>query len=274
MNGVQNNDRQRLDELLVDRALEGLEPDAMAELDQLLTASPDADADEFDRLAAALAVSEIPIEPMPMSVRQNLKTSSAEHLGVALDAPDSFVERSATLVDVRRPERSSSGLAWTLAAAAAILAVVSWWPAMFGGGGGSDVVEVTAAERCDAFLDAKPSDLVQWDWAINPEGRFAGQEIGGDVVWSSDEQNGFMRFEGLPELDPTKEQYQLWILDGEQAQPIDGGVFDQDQTVAINEKLRVAALNGFAVTVEKAGGVVVSEQGERLVLLALPPKAG
>ena len=86
-----------------------------------------------------------------------------------------------------------------------------------------------------------------------------------------------MRFVGLAPNDPTVEQYQLWIFDRAQpeATPIDGGVFDvvaDEAVVAIDAKLPVVEPYLFAVTVERPGGVVVSDRS-RLTALASPPEA-
>ena len=103
---------------------------------------------------------------------------------------------------------------------------------------------------------------------------WAAQELAkgasGDVVWSQALQLGVMRFEGLAPNDPKQSQYQLWIFDETQEHPIDGGVFDvagADVLVPIDAKLRVQKPKLFAITVEKPGGVVVSDQ-KRIALVA------
>ena len=82
-----------------------------------------------------------------------------------------------------------------------------------------------------------------------------------------------MRFKGLPVNDKTKESYQLWIFDETQDEktPIDGGIFDVNSNgeliVPVTAKLNVRKPKLFAVTVEKAGGVVVSKR-EKIPVLA------
>ncbi len=82
-----------------------------------------------------------------------------------------------------------------------------------------------------------------------------------------------MRFAGLAPNDRSKTQYQLWIFDKarDARYPVDGGVFDVppggDVVVPIEAKLHVGAPVLFAVTVEKPGGVVVSER-KRIVVTA------
>lgn len=81
-----------------------------------------------------------------------------------------------------------------------------------------------------------------------------------------------MTFSGLPVNNPSEEQYQLWIFDAKQDDryPIDGGVFDVTSptvVVPIDAKIRVSDPSMFAITIEKPGGVVVSDRS-RLPLLA------
>ena len=74
--------------------------------------------------------------------------------------------------------------------------------------------------------------------------------------------------------DPEQRQYQLWIFDRTRKveQPVDGGVFDipagsSEVIIPIDAKVRVHDAFAFAVTVEKPGGVVVSER-EHIVVMA------
>ena len=99
----------------------------------------------------------------------------------------------------------------------------------------------------------------------------------GDVVWSLESQEGYLSFQGLPVNDPNVEQYQLWIIDpSRDKHPIDGGVFDivsnGTSIIPIDAKLAVVNPQAFAITVEKPGGVVVSEQ-KRLPLIAALPQS-
>ncbi len=96
----------------------------------------------------------------------------------------------------------------------------------------------------------------------------------GDVVWSARTQRGVMRIVGLAPNDRAKWQYQLWIFDKQRDQrfPVDGGVFDipsgsREVFVPIDARVPVDNATLFAVTIEPAGGVVVSAR-ERVVLTA------
>jgi anti-sigma-K factor RskA len=78
-----------------------------------------------------------------------------------------------------------------------------------------------------------------------------------------------MTLANLPPNDRDKRQYQLWIVDRGRmhAEPVDGGVFDVDDTgatiIAIRPALAIRDATLFAVTDEPPGGVVVSEKGKR-----------
>jgi anti-sigma-K factor RskA len=76
----------------------------------------------------------------------------------------------------------------------------------------------------------------------------------------------------MPVNDPSKNQYQIWIIDPiKYKQPVDGGVFNitdagRDIIIPINPKLPISNAKGFAITIEQPGGVVVSSQ--ELILTA------
>lgn len=156
--------------------------------------------------------------------------------------------------------------AWFLVFSFALLTGFAWWSPFQRPTG-----PAVSRERLLAEADALRVDFAQQD-------RSAGDDVGGDVVWSPDRQAGFLRLEGLPANDPSKQQYQLWIIDAERdpAQPVDGGVFDVpaeqsgEVVVPIDAKLPVGQAVAFAVTIEPPGGVVVSSR-ERLPLLAVVP---
>lgn len=161
------------------------------------------------------------------------------------------------------PHRRREQFAWLAAAAALLLAVGVW---MNKQPGVSEFDSTTA--RTD--LIARSRDVVQIPWA---QGKTPfSTQVTGDVVWSTESQEGYMRFVSMPPNDPRQEQYQLWIIDPDRDdEPIDGGVFDISSSgeviIPIDAKLRVLNPVAFAITIEKPGGVVVSTQ-ERLPLIA------
>lgn len=119
-------------------------------------------------------------------------------------------------------------------------------------------------------LVAEASDLFQMNWTATEDGYASG--AGGDVVWSDSRNEGYMRISGLHVNDPSVDQYQLWVFDKTRDErfPVDGGVFDVtggEVVIPIDPKIAVDEAFLFAITVEKPGGVVVSDR-ERIVLLA------
>ena len=82
-----------------------------------------------------------------------------------------------------------------------------------------------------------------------------------------------MSLANLPVNDPSKNQYQLWIVDLERDElPVDGGVFDIKErssttVIPIRNALQVSKPTVFVITLEQPGGVVKSKQ-EVVVALA------
>ncbi len=83
------------------------------------------------------------------------------------------------------------------------------------------------------------------------------------AVWNPAKQEGVLKVEKLPVLLPNQD-YQLWVVDPQYTNPVDGGVFTVDpQTGAarltFKAKQNVTAINAFAVTLERKGGVPKAE---------------
>lgn len=68
--------RDRFSDLLVARAVEGLDAAGQAELNALSTSFPDVDRDAFDRVAASLALSGLRVEPMPAVLRARIEADA------------------------------------------------------------------------------------------------------------------------------------------------------------------------------------------------------
>ncbi|MDY3557187.1 anti-sigma factor [Gemmata sp. JC717] len=234
----------RLDELLALEATQGLAPADAAELDALLAQFPDEDPDGLELAAAAIHLSLIgPREPLPADLAERLELTA--------------VAMPSVPVRLAKPRPSRAWVAWSGWAVAASLACVlafALWPKK----------EPTLAELRDRL---RPQ-AVAFAAADKPG-------LSGEVLWSTAKQEGYLELKGLPPLDPSKEQYQLWIVDPTKKQPVDGGVFDvrPDGTalVRVRAPIRVGEANAFAVTKEVAGGVVVSDGPH---LLVLKPKSG
>lgn len=262
--------QDRLQELFADRALFGLSADEAGELEQLLGELGCGDDDSFDLAAAALDRALAgQATPPPAALASSLKAAgrawSAGRQVAEPAAARSWPAHAERARDPMAPTRSTG--AWLAAAAALVLALLGWWPRLAGDRPGPVAV---------ATLGERRAELKRADGVL--ERAFAATERGGaatgDVLWSPAQQQGFLRIAGLAPNDPSVEQYQLWIFDAEQEHPVDGGVFDAGQVgaggeliVPIDAKLFVRTPTLFAITVEKPGGVVVSDR-ERIVLVA------
>lgn len=160
---------------------------------------------------------------------------------------------------------------WLAAAAAIAVWAVTARPTS--GVKSAPVVATTGAALRDSLLNAD-SSLLRLAWTATADSSARGAT--GDVVWSAKAQRGVMRIAGLLPNDGKKWQYQLWIFDKQRDQkyPVDGGVFDippgaHEVFVPIDARVPVGEAVMFAITVEPAGGVVVSTR-ERVALLARP----
>ena len=83
------------------------------------------------------------------------------------------------------------------------------------------------------------------------------------AVWDPSKQEGVLKVEKLPALLPTQD-YQLWVVDPQYPNPVDGGVFTVDPKTGearmqFKAKQRVGAVSAFAVTLERKGGVPKAE---------------
>jgi hypothetical protein len=164
-------------------------------------------------------------------------------------------------------------------ALAASLLLAAWIGRLSGG----ELARPESSASLSRAQLAESEGVVTAEWSATddraaqaPEGADRTKFAWGDVVWSDARQEGYMTFRGLAQNDPKVEQYQLWVFDAERDDryPVDGGVFNiayqsgsDEAIVPILTKLPVNKAVMFAVTVEKPGGVVVSDRS-RLPLLA------
>jgi len=272
-------------DLLILRATDGLDADQQKQFDQFVEEHPDRDqiereAERFELTAAALdlglenLISEKPQDSygeLPQSVRQKVIDGATRHLESSVTKPVAVPvmvqNRDAGLT-------SREAFAWFTAAAAVVLLMTGWNPfAMPVTDRVIDntpvAVAPTVEEQYLEFIDGDAADRVQVAWTATDEKSNAG----GEVVWRDSSQEGFMVIEGLKPNNPAQSQYQLWIFDSNTGgkNPIDGGVFDivagETSVIPIDARIPVVGATMFAITEEKPGGVVVSDQ-KRLPLLA------
>ena len=93
----------------------------------------------------------------------------------------------------------------------------------------------------------------------------------GDVVWSDDLQEGYIRFVGLKPNDPNVEQYQIWVIDERGLeQKVSGGIFNASAegeiVVPITPGIDVGRVALFAITIEEPGGTWVPDLSRRVVV--------
>lgn len=286
---MNEENKEKLLNLLADQAIFGLTETESAELEKLKKEFPEfADDYSFELAATAINLSNLDVsEALPAHLQAKIS-----------DAADDFFAPSARKQNVLNFEPKSKGLTgleatrsaretatlrwnwlgWGIAAAACIALAVNLWMTRLQAppqiAQKPEVIqtptpELTAQQKREQLL-ASAKDLVQTSWTeANPKQPL---NVSGDIVWSNAEQKGYLRFRGLPANDPNKETYQLWIFDEAQDEktPIDGGVFDVNKDgeviVPINAKLQVKKPKMFAVTAEKPGGVVVSKQGKVMAI--------
>ena len=124
-------------------------------------------------------------------------------------------------------------------------------------------------QKFDSLIQDKPdTQRLEFASASDP---YAG--LSGEVIWNDEKQEGYMSLENLAVNDPTKNQYQLWIVDPKRDElPVDGGVFDITQKdgksiIPIRNALAINKPVAFVITLEQPGGVVKSKQ-EIVVALA------
>lgn len=289
---------ERLSDLLVQRAVEGLDSAASAELAERAQRYRDYDDDAVDRIAAALSISGLEVEPMPTHLRDRLEAE-------ANDWSTEQAGQSARVVAYPGTPKAadiSGGFRW-LAAASVLVGVLGWYQAFDNGAERDrlatelDGAKQTLADTLDSLESQQAlvaslqnqrapdfgqrmsvlagggrARVIAWTHTEDP----AALEARGELVWDNDTQEGYMRFSGLAPNNPEELQYQLWIFDEtrDDRHPVDGGVFDMpasesEVVVPIRAKLPVGKPVLFAITVERPGGVVVSSR-ERIALLAKP----
>lgn len=264
-------------------AVEGrgtLGDDALASVDEELV-------DEFERAAGLVFRAmhgTVPRVPPPADLRERLEAASLRHLErrtrkpISDGASDSHSNGSTTAAFGRsdaarqgsaRGRRSPRLLAWSGWAVAAGALAFGLTRDVGPTATSPSPAPVTVDDQLAALLE--DADTSVSPWAVG--------DVTGDVVWNDERNQGFMRLSGLPVNDPATSQYQLWIFRGDdpasEDHPVDGGVFDirtskGTVTVPIDAKLQVGGAGFFAVTVERPGGVVVSDREQ---IVAAAPRA-
>ncbi len=280
----------RLFDLMVKQATEGLSETEQRELQQLSGDYPG----EPERIELTVAATELAMNEqfgadqaspvVPDSLRQRLNqdaerffSAPSNHTGgKSLDSTGqpgaSGGSRLTPVSTIGRPVTKREILAIVIAAACLLLVFTGLNPMAWDVTGGSKVA-ATPQQRLNALLASPPDDLIRLDWIPVNDANVSGQ-----VVWSDQQQTGFMVFKDLDANDPRQRQYQLWVFDTDEDQkyPVDGGVFNianagQRSVIPIDARIPVDKAVQFAITVERPGGVVVSERETIPALAKLNP---
>jgi anti-sigma-K factor RskA len=258
----------RVLELLVQRATDSLNASEQLELNRLLGQDKQSDGHQFEQTTAALLLAGVgEEEPIPEGLKSKLMAQAENFaLNMATRAPVVNMPLAEPAKAPRRsPQRARPQPAnrwpWVATAAAVIIAVAGWWPRLGGDTDGTQKLEQVLADQ----------STLKRDWLTTEDP--AAKGVTGEVIWNQATQVGYMRFRGLAANDPQHVQYQLWIFDRARGDkyPVDGGVFDipandGEVLVPITARLPVRDPAMFAVTLEQAGGAVVSEREHILVL--------
>ncbi len=262
-----------LSELLMQRAIGALSAPEAEALTRALASLPAGEVARWEAAAAELAAAFVEAEA---SAQESMPAALSERIVSTGEAfvrshPRALPSVAAPVVPMARVPRVSA-LAWSGWFAAAAAALLWLAPPRAGGTTAAlPPMASTAAQLRDSLL-MRDSATQRLLWTATADS--AARGASGDVVWSGRAQRGVMRFAGLQANDRRRWQYQLWIFDKtrDQKYPVDGGVFDMpagqsEVLVAIDPRVPVGEAVMFAITVEPAGGVVVSTR-ERIALLA------
>ncbi|MBC7795576.1 MAG: anti-sigma factor [Pyrinomonadaceae bacterium] len=268
----------RLLDLSATKALFGLEESEAKELEKLRREQPEIADESWEHAAAALHLNRANAsEQMPLNLRNKIAAQAQIHF--AANKTENSVQNKIVEFSPKRKFDFWGFGGWAVAATACIALFYVIWFAPLQQQQQIQIVENAPPQALSLsqqreMLIASAGDLRQISWSN--AGTNQNFKVNGDVVWSDERQEGFMRFRGLPVNDKARETYQLWIFAANQEQkyPVDGGIFDASQQsandeiiVPIKAKLRVENPSLFAVSIEKPDGVVVSRR-EKIIAVA------
>lgn len=283
---MNNSEQEKMLDLLIAKATTGLSTEEENQLRELEEVFPEFKDDlTFEFTAATIGLVDLKAEePLPAHLQSKILADADKYFAPETnETPNPAASTAETEEEYQKTfafEPKSSiwqSLGWLVAAFACVALAVNLW--MTRTGTPSETAQNPPAQITPTptpslaqqrqMLLASANDVVQKSWTdIDPE---QPRDVQGDIVWSNSQQKGYLRFRNLPINDKTKEAYQLWIFDDTQKHPIDGGVFNADQSgeiiIPIDPKLKVEKPTMFAVTAEKPGGVVVSAQ-EKVMAIA------
>jgi anti-sigma-K factor RskA len=284
---MNENMDEKLRDLLADRATVGLSEEEASQLDELLGSLDEAES--FELAAAAMALAETKMEPLPAGLEAKLARSADEYFGSAKEEiHESIHDQPTQAFKWEEPKPSRSFFDWFGWAAAAMACVALGFTIFFyqdqitdlqarvGQLSATPTPAPSLAELRDR-MKASGGQIAQAEWTKGNVKETEG--VTGEVVWSDAEQKGYMTFRGLPVNDANLQAYQLWMFEDANLEPYpkDGGVFNVtangEVIIPINAKLRTVNPKAFAITIEKPGGVVVSDRTKIALLAPVKPSS-
>lgn len=259
-----NNAPERIWELMAERATQGLSESEARELTQLCRDHPEIDPLALEAAAAAVSLAMLKPEPIPAAVKRQLDEAAQNWSAGRTPAPRAE-EAPAPIAMIGR-KKGVMWAGWLAAAACLALAMLGWWTRI--------APVIPLADQRDRLLAAGGAVTIPWAAWDQPEI----PNVGGDVVWNEQQQKGYLRFTNLPVNNPSKEQYQLWIVDSRgMEQRISGAIFDVKPEAAsgtvlvpITPQIKTRGAAAFALTIEEPGGTWVSSMKRRVVIAQLP----
>ena len=268
-----NEDRKELMlDLLCKQAVYGLNEQETRQLEHFEYAT--ADGESIDLTVASLGLIDLNTrQEMPSHLQSKILANAENFLRTKKAAETIEAPVREIILNETSPSKPWFGwLGWAAAAAACVaLAVSIFAPRNQNQVAGVPTPSPTQEEKLDPAkqrqkLVDSPGQLLMAKLGKGTVKEI--ENVTGDIVWSDEKQAGYIRVKGLPRNDVNKDTYQLWIFEDNQGSktPIDGGTFDINSdgevVIPIDAKLKAKNPSMFAVTIEKPGGVVVSDRGK------------
>ena len=259
---MNENLRELIDDLLVKKAMYGLSAEEQKQLTNMQREEGVADESlSFELAAASVATGSLEkTESLPASLRERILADAGTH----------FAKPSPAAAETSPRASMFAWLGWAFATVALIaLGLNVYFTRQDNTRANIPPTPTPSPEKTLTPGDMRQALMASaQDLAKATLGAGAVKEVQpvGDVVWSDEKQTGYVRVSGLPKNDPSKQQYQLWIVAENQnpKTPVDGGTFDittdGEVIIPIDAKVKVQNPQAFAITLEKPGGVVVSEK--------------
>ncbi|MCA9280174.1 MAG: anti-sigma factor [Phycisphaeraceae bacterium] len=266
---------ERVVDLQIDQAVGCIAENDLRELNHLLLQYPQLRTEEYEYAASAVEralTKDDEIEELPDQFSASM-VDVLESFSVS-GRDENQIEESPLRLhgDLRQSASTtrsmSSFIGWLAAAACLAIAAMLWFTRPMPV---PPPVIQTASEQLQQFVESAP-DLAEADWGDWDDPEIKG--VTGKVYWSESQQSGFMQFAHLTPNNPTKEQYQLWIIDERGLETrVSGAIFDTDADgsaiVQIEPSIAIRNAALFAITIEQPGGVWVSDMSRRVVIASL-----